>query len=728
MVDNVSIQIPVACTMNGTNMNSHNATIVNGTYEEDIGTTTLKAFCNDAEGFAIYAAGYTGDEIGGTNSNKLVGTSASGNATIVTGLATSAGNPDVSNWAMKLATPSSPTPTYPITIDSDTNGSFSNYHIVPNEYVKVAHRDSATDIGTNAEGSTLTTTYRAYISKTQAADTYSGKVIYTLVHPAAINPNYLSVTYDGNGLFFNSAGGKATNTMQYDATSNVSSDTITETSYSQYNENGTYNGYGTPGGNKTVEINGASKLHITVTYGVPENNGGPPSDLYIWPGNHPGYTNQDNATSITSCGGVSAVDGAFKSNGNAGSQVTMECDIVGDSVTFYDYGQYDVSTGYYAMISSIGDITTYPKAVIYGSYSDPSDNENSRFLGWSEDPNAEEPAYANEADFITKSSFTNANGKITLYAIWTGSFSKVLSHAGKGQSNSHYYIQDVNSQICQKISIDETETLIDSRDNNLYMVGKLRDGNCWMLDNLSLDPTDHTTANNLNESNTNASAEAINNYLYGGSTNDGWSSTPVINYVGDSFYGAGSGFNLPRINTESKNLLVTSYGPASNNGQAKVGVYYNYCAATVGTYCYENSRNLDIPDTLVDAAQDICPANWRMPTGGDDDFAYPRQDGEYRILASKYGSGGAGTYYDDATSIDSLQYNLSTPLSGYIHDAHPSGIESDGHWWSSTGIHASTGTYTADMYLLEINSSGGVNTYQIGSRDFGYSVRCLVGE
>ena len=91
MVDNVSIQIPVACTMNGTNMNSHNATIVNGTYEEDIGTTTLKAFCNDAEGFAIYAAGYTGDEIGGTNSNKLVGTSASGNATIVTGLATSAG-------------------------------------------------------------------------------------------------------------------------------------------------------------------------------------------------------------------------------------------------------------------------------------------------------------------------------------------------------------------------------------------------------------------------------------------------------------------------------------------------------------------------------------------------------------------------------------------------------------------------------------------------------------
>ena len=34
--------------------------------------TTLKAFCNDNNGFAIYAAGYTGNEVGGTNSNKLV--------------------------------------------------------------------------------------------------------------------------------------------------------------------------------------------------------------------------------------------------------------------------------------------------------------------------------------------------------------------------------------------------------------------------------------------------------------------------------------------------------------------------------------------------------------------------------------------------------------------------------------------------------------------------------
>ena len=178
VVDQINITVPVSCTLSGTGMTSHTAEIANGTYEDDIGTTTLKAFCNDNNGFAIYATGYTGDEIGATNSNKLVGTPASiGN--IDTGTATS-GN--TSNWAMKLETDS--TATYAITLD---NG-FGSYKAVPNEYTKVAHRDSGTDIGTNATGASLTTTYAAYMSSTQAAGTYSGQVIYTMVHPASEEP------------------------------------------------------------------------------------------------------------------------------------------------------------------------------------------------------------------------------------------------------------------------------------------------------------------------------------------------------------------------------------------------------------------------------------------------------------------------------------------------------------------------------------------------------------
>ncbi len=201
VVDEINITVPVACTISGTGMNTHNANINNGLYEDEIGSTTLHAFCNDNEGFAIYAAGYTGDEIGGTNSNKLVGTTASGNATIESGIATTAGNPDVSNWAMKLSITQDSgdtTGTNAFTIDSAPNvdlpseaesgatqAPFSSYHVVPNEYTKVAHKNSGTDMTITTGGVKLTTTYAAYISKTQPADTYSGQVKYTLVHPAS---------------------------------------------------------------------------------------------------------------------------------------------------------------------------------------------------------------------------------------------------------------------------------------------------------------------------------------------------------------------------------------------------------------------------------------------------------------------------------------------------------------------------------------------------------------
>ena len=207
-VDEVNITVPVSCTMSGAGMESHNAEIANGTYTPDIGSTTLHAFCNDNEGFAIYAAGYTGNEVGGTNSNKLVGTTASNNATIESGIATTAGDPDVSNWAMKLTMTQDSGDTSTdnaFTIDSAPNVSlpsqaesgaaqapFSNYHIVPNEYTKVAHKNSMTDMTDTTGGVKLTTTYAAYISKTQPADTYSGQVIYTLVHPSSAAPSQLT--------------------------------------------------------------------------------------------------------------------------------------------------------------------------------------------------------------------------------------------------------------------------------------------------------------------------------------------------------------------------------------------------------------------------------------------------------------------------------------------------------------------------------------------------------
>ena len=124
----------------------------------------------------------------------------------------------------------------------------------------------------------------------------------------------------------------------------------------------------------------------------------------------------------------------------------------------------------------------------------------------------------------------------------------------------------------------------------------------------------------MNASNTNATQEAINNLLNGGSATTGWSSIAIAdvdNDFDDSANSCVGGYTTPRINNASKDALVTSYGPASTNGQAKVGIYYNYCAASASTYCYAMGSDVDVPDTIIDAPQDICPANWRMPTGGE---------------------------------------------------------------------------------------------------------------
>ena len=173
VVDEINITVPVSCSLSGTGMNTHNTEINNGQYNSAIGETTIKAFCNDNNGFAIYAIGYTDNEDG---KNVLTSSALGSTYDIATGTATSGAT---SNWAMKLSTISSPTPTYPITIQN----SFDSFQEVPDDYTLVAKRTSDTDIGTGAEGSTLKSTYQAYISPTQPAGTYTGQVKYTLVHP-----------------------------------------------------------------------------------------------------------------------------------------------------------------------------------------------------------------------------------------------------------------------------------------------------------------------------------------------------------------------------------------------------------------------------------------------------------------------------------------------------------------------------------------------------------------
>ena len=96
-----SVYVESTCSMSATVTSEHNAILVNGTYSSEkypngIGSTTIQTFCNDGNGYAIYAVGFTNNELGNT---VLQGTGLDSSSDIITGTATNGtSNNDTSNW------------------------------------------------------------------------------------------------------------------------------------------------------------------------------------------------------------------------------------------------------------------------------------------------------------------------------------------------------------------------------------------------------------------------------------------------------------------------------------------------------------------------------------------------------------------------------------------------------------------------------------------------------
>ncbi|MBQ3436645.1 hypothetical protein IJG26_01670 [Candidatus Saccharibacteria bacterium] len=324
-VDNFSIDVPVSCSLFNTLGTIHTAEVPNGSYKTDIGITTIKAYCNDTNGFSVYAIGYTGEEYG---NNKLVGTTT--NNQISTGTAQS-GN--TSNWAMKLEAISG---TYTATI---TN-SFDSYHAVPDAYTKVATYASATDIGTamnSADGSSIQTTYAAYVSYTQVTDVYAGKVKYTLVHPNDETPTQ-PMDCDSGYICYFPNGGSVEGTMgrQTVDTSDTSA-TLIASNYSRA-------GYGFAGWSDAFDYATNANAHFY----------GPQEDITFTAGQYTGTNNglalyavwvksagnlQDTAKVAELCG----------TGGTAGSLVAAIYDDEGDS----DESTWSINAG----LTSISALT-----------------------------------------------------------------------------------------------------------------------------------------------------------------------------------------------------------------------------------------------------------------------------------------------------------------------------------------------------------------------------------
>lgn len=289
----------------------------------------------------------------------------------------------------------------------------------------------------------------------------------------------------------------------------------------------------------------------------------------------------------------------------------------------------------------------------------------------------------------------------------------------------YYKIQDMTTSICDSVNEpNSTLRVVDIRDDTIYTIGKLADGRCWLLDNLALDLTSSTVLNNLTTDNTNADATALG-YLKGTTTRDP-STDPDGNYAtaGVSNWTSGQSYSVPLVNVSSKDIVPVGYyddvvGEYFDdivkdeviNGAWSVGGYYNLCAASAGSYCYGNG---DISGKASgDMTADICPSNWRVPTGGT--------SGEYRTLTNTIINDDI-TYIEDHDSVASIRIALRLPLSGNYYNDGAYGQGAYGYFWSSTNYGRTS------MYYLDVDALAGelnIDSNNGSTATDGISVRCI---
>ena len=249
VVDQINITVPASCTLSGTNL-LHTDTIQNNQYKTDIGSATIKAVCNDTDGLAIYAIGYT-DEIDGNN--KMHSSTLGSNYDIATGKYVS-GTTTNSVWSMKLTPVSG---AYAPTIRNDATYNYTNYEIVPSDYTKVAYRVTATDTGTGAIGANFTTNYAVYASSTQPAGTYTGKVKFILVHPQDEVPAQ-PIDCEGGKVCYNSNSATALGEMDEQTVTGIPGPGGTIYPAVLWASNFSRTGYGFAGWNTAYDYSGAT--------------------------------------------------------------------------------------------------------------------------------------------------------------------------------------------------------------------------------------------------------------------------------------------------------------------------------------------------------------------------------------------------------------------------------------------------------------------------------------
>ena len=303
-------------------------------------------------------------------------------------------------------------------------------------------------------------------------------------------------------------------------------------------------------------------------------------------------------------------------------------------------------------------------------------------------------------------------------------------------------MQEMTASICSNADEGETARLKDARDDKLYWVTKLADGNCWMTQNLDYDiSADGITGEEAEQTDLLAGTvwDSSSNYApqptatgspFNDATSTGTYSWDPGMYVKadpadwEKMCGSSSGItsfadaecqNAGWINvdgytalTEEQSGTFTSVDSSARTYDAHylVGNFYQWNTATAGT---------GETNTSTDATDSICPKGWKLPSLTQSNAMF---------LA--YQNKGLFTGITDSNPVgtaESAEVIVNAPLylayGGRVGDGSLRRAGVGGYWWSSTAYSSSLNAYV--FAARQSMVLAGVWNY----RSYGYSIRCL---
>ncbi|MBO7132077.1 hypothetical protein J6V85_02340, partial [Candidatus Saccharibacteria bacterium] len=275
---------------------------------------------------------------------------------------------------------------------------------------------------------------------------------------------------------------------------------------------------------------------------------------------------------------------------------------------------------------------------------------------------------------------------------------KAYERAGATKLNGYYQMQDMTPEICNSVeAINHQTQVIDNRDNEVYWVAKLADGNCWMTQNLDHDII--TTQNFYTYANTDIGHGATID------TTATWTASTATYGTSNTTWNPGSGpesYNPGEICWDG--VLVSGTTRTINDASVTCsdahyhyGNYYNFLAATA-------TNNFDY--VYLDHDKSICPAGWTLPkaeTSGSSK-TYKRLGDELSLTAGASGN--------------SHQAPVYFIYSGNWNNGSSFNVGSIGYYWTPQQLGSDIATLAGPANLYDFSE-------RVGGVWDGLPVRCV---